>query len=202
MGWHTIQRLFASTLPLWLYHYTDNPRAILDDMVIRSRRFGFVGATENPNLWRFEGNERSSHDLVARIALRNTSDFRQVEYTKEWFDSNPDEVDYITNSAWERAGEMGATENLDLPDNADDEDYDEAARHATDDFVFNAFEDKSDEAEWLAESPLSLRDSDIAWVDVRDAELATQLRLDFPAISAKIRSLVQKRRDLQPQFAS
>lgn len=174
--------------PLWLFHYTDDPAAILESgKITPGGYFNFVGATERPDLWRFQGNQRLGYDLAARIAIGSTVRFEPVEYTEEWLEAHPDEITYITNDAWSRAGEMGATEHVDPPEGDFDEDYDERIEQATHDFVLGVFIDKSEEEEWVAEGSVPLGPTDIAWVDVRDPEMEADLKERFPQYADRVR---------------
>jgi hypothetical protein len=179
MNW--LQRIVSFQRLLWLYHFTNSAESILSDQQIYPTKFGYVSATENPDLWSFESNEGMYGQKTACIAFINTGSFYPVKYDQEWADAHPDEVNYITNNAYENASYMGAYDSL-SPD-AEDEDIDAASN----DFVMNALEQKSEEAEWVAEGAVSLPPNHIGWILVKDPAYGQRLRAQFPQLANKIK---------------
>jgi hypothetical protein len=99
----------------------------------------------------------------------------EVEYTEHWFNQNREMADYIAGEGWREQFSYEGT----MDDNGDIDEDDESRRY--EEAALDAFLSKSDEKEWIADSPVNIK---IEWIE------RILLEKKFDSLLPKVKELI------------
>lgn len=154
----------------YLYHTTSwrALKSILASGTIKARG-GFVSLSEKPFVV-----DISASEVALKLDRAKLKDVEKVAYTRKWFEENEDKASYIAGEGWH--------EQFTLDGVGDDP---EAEAEAYREALFDSFQHKTGEDEWLAEGNVDVQNAIIAVVISsnnfeRDKNLAEELAPGVP----------------------